>query len=164
MFTDKTSEPGESRRYRFFLILIIVIIVLILIEGGEAFRFKPERINTVGLVAYIVVVLVLFQLIMKWYNKLSKEKQDGLENFWSFLHFCFYFGLAYFIPDNWIVIIPLMVTWEFYEDFMGFEYDKETFIEDDGKKMFDIVCNSAGYWIGSKFFSELKSRGRRLLF
>lgn len=165
MFTEKISEPGDPPRYRYFLVLIIVIIVLVLIEGKHLLDFRPEQINVKGLIIYIVVVIALFAAIMKWYNQLSEEKQDGAENLWSFLHFCFYFGLAYFIPNNWIILIPFMVSWELFEDFMGFRMGKKTYIEKDGKKMFDIVCNSAGYWIGTKVFAQFRRQsGKGKLF
>jgi len=159
LFTEKISEPGEPKRYRYFLILIIVIIVLVLIEGKHVLDFKPGKINVKGLIIYIVVIIVLFELIMKWYNQLDEDKQNKATSLWSVLHFCFYFGLAYFIPNNWVVLIPFMVSWELFEDFMGYRMEKRSYIETDGKKMFDIVCNSTGYWIGTKFFAGIKRRG-----
>jgi hypothetical protein len=112
---------------------------------------------------YVAIVVVAFALLMKWHaNRISKIQTNKnlnlkdktskilrLDNVWSLAHFSFYVGLGILMPNNWTLILTLQVCWELFEDFLGYRLGKKQYIETDGKKMFDIICNSSGYLIGN---------------
>ena len=169
MFTRTISEPNEVSRYRYLGILIIVIIVIAVMNGGpNCFKVSRREIRLINLIIYVAVIIGLFVLMMKWHvaavekidndSELSDEQQKEavyrLNHAWSVAHFCFYLGLGIVMPKNWGLIILLQVSWELFEDFMGYKLKKSQYIETDGKKISDIIVNSLGYAIGSKFTSR----------
>ncbi len=111
----------------------------------------------------MIVILGLLALMMKWHasaiekiendDKLNGEEQKQairrLDHVWTVCHFLFYFGLGLLMPKNWGLILVLQVTWELFEDFMGYTLKRKQYIETDGKKISDIIVNSTGYWLGS---------------
>jgi hypothetical protein len=145
MFTNDTSTPNEISRYRFVLILIIVIIV-----AGFALLMRWQTTAIAKIQANVELT--------------TEEKMieiRRLDNVWSLAHFGFYVGLGILMPNNWTLILTLQITWELFEDFPGYRLGKKQYIETDGKKMFDIVCNSTGYLLGntiSKRFNVIRRR------
>jgi len=109
-----------------------------------------ENINIKGLIVYFIIVGVIFVVCMN--RQTTKQKLS--DNIWDIGHFLFYFGLAYFIPNNYLLVSTFMVAWELFEDFMGFNVGKKAWIETDGKKMTDMIANSGGYYLGNLFFGR----------
>lgn len=176
MFTDTISKPDEVSRYRYLAILIIVIIVIALINGGPAgFKINHKQIHLRLLMVYVAVIIGLLLLMMKWHvNTVEKIQSDEslsdeektkeirrLDHFWTLAHFLFYFGLGIVMPNNWGLIIVLQVTWELFEDFMGYKLKQKQFIETDGKKISDIIVNSSGYFVGQITASRLMNVSRK---
>ena len=174
MFTHTISKPNEVSRYRYLAILIVVIIVISLISGGpKCFKVRRHHIRLRLLIIYTAIIIGLLLLMMKWHvsavekieadvDLSDEEKQQAvrrLDHVWSVAHFLFYFGLGIVMPKNWGLIIILQVSWELFEDFMGYKLKKKQYIETDGKKIFDILCNSTGYLLGSSLRAEGRIRG-----
>lgn len=149
MFTTKISGQGEPLRYR-YIILLICIIVLILILDKRSKLLSLQDINVKGLIVYLIIVVVIFTACMM--RQTTKQKLS--DNIWDVGHFLFYFGLAYFVPNNYLLVSILMVVWELFEDFMGFSSGKKAWIETDGKKMTDMFANTGGYFLGNLFFGR----------
>jgi len=149
MFTNKTSGQGDPLRYR-YIVLLICIIVLILILDRRTKLLSLQDINVKGLIVYLIVVVIIFAVCMM--RQTTKYKLS--DNLWDVGHFLFYFGLAYFAPNNYLLVSILMVIWELFEDFMGFNVGKKAWIETDGKKMMDMIANSGGYYLGNLFFGR----------
>ena len=136
--------PDDPRRYKYVVELLIIILVIYLLKP-KALRPHLDRIKWKGLLIYIVVVIVLFNVLMK----------IGLtNNQWDIAHFCAYFGISYFVPDCIAVIAVLEVCWELFEDYQGFDKKKPVYVETDVKKMVDIVANTSGYFIGNLIFNH----------
>lgn len=154
MFTDKVSKPEELTRYRYIAVLVTIIVIIVLIQGKSVFTVNIPKIKLKGLLVYLGVIVALFIMYNKYYNNQNEATQKDLNNAWSFFHACFYFGLAYFVPNNWPLVVIFMVGWELFEDHMGYNVGRKEFIETDGKKMFDMICNSSGYLLGSIAFRE----------
>lgn len=152
----EVSVPGQTKRYRYLVVLVIVIILLFMLHGRRVFKFNLNQIKWKGLIIYIVISLILLMIFNAYCEKKTVIEQEDLDKNWSFLHACFYFGLAYFIPNNWPIILTLMVLWEVIEDFIGFRLRKKSFVEVDKKKMQDIACNSLGYYLGNLAFRRNK--------
>lgn len=173
MFTNKTSTPDEISRYRFILIFIIVIIIVAIINRD--FRINYQQIKWKSLMVYTAIIVGLFILLMKWHagaianieaqEDLTEEEKQvqirKLDNVWSLSHFTFYVGLGILMPNNWTLILTLQICWELFEDFLGYRLGKKQYIETDGKKMFDIVCNSSGYLIGNIVSNRLNVKRKR---
>jgi len=158
---DKTITPPQHiLRYRYVGIVILIVIVVILVNqyriklGRSNIILNLDQINLIGLIAYLIFVIALFYILMSFQN----TKNRLSDNWWDTLHFCFYFFLAYFIPNNWGIILVLEVVWEMFEDTMGFVFKKCNYIETDQKKVKDILANSTGYLLGNLFFSIPKVR------
>ena len=135
----QVSDPATYDRYKFAVILIIIL-VIIYVMNPENLRPQLDRINVKGLIAYLIIIAILFAVCMK--IKMS-------DNWWDVAHFLFYFGLAKFVPHNWVIVATVMVAWEIFEDFRGFNQDKPEYIETDRKKMVDMLANSSGYYLGN---------------
>ena len=149
MFDTKISQQGELLRYRYVFVLICLI-VLILVLDQKSKLGNLQDINVRGLIAYLVIVVVIFSVFMM--RQTTKQKLS--DNSWDIGHFLFYFGLAYFVPNNFLLVAILMVAWELFEDFMGFNAGKKAWIETDGKKMTDMIANTSGYYLGNLFFGR----------
>lgn len=157
-----THTPMSILRYKYVAVLTIIVILVILWNTyqtrntGKNVLFNPEDIDFPGLILYLVVVIIIFCILMKF-----QGTENGIsDNMWDGLHFLFYFFLAFFIPNNWIFIITLQVAWELFEDFMWYRYGKLSFIESDSKKVVDILANSTGYFLGNLVFSNMKLRNK----
>lgn len=163
MFTHTISKPDEVTRYRYLAILIVVIIVIALMHGGpNCFKVRRHHIRLRLLIIYTTIIIGLLLLMMKWHvsavekieadaDLSDEEKQQvvrRLDHVWTVCHFLFYFGLGIVMPKNWGLIIVLQVVWELFEDFIGYKLKRKHYIETDGKKISDIIVNSAGYLIG----------------
>jgi len=146
---NAVSHPSNPLRYRYFVVLVIIIIVVLLTDK-RARHLHLEQIDFKGLVAYLILVIILFCVAMRF-----EGRDHGLSsNQWDLLHFTFYFFLAFFMPDNWPIVFTLQVAWELFEDYMGYDRCDPRYIETDQKKMFDILANNAGYFVGNKLFAN----------
>lgn len=177
MFTHTISKPNEVSRYRYLAILIIVIIVIAAMNGGPScFKVRRHHIRLQLLIIYTAIIIGLLLLMMKWHVKaiekiendheLSEEEKKQavrrLDHWWTVAHFLFYFGLGIVMPNNWGLVIVLQVSWELFEDFMGYKLKRKQYIETDGKKMSDIIVNSSGYFFGQVVANRyaLRAEGR----
>jgi hypothetical protein len=149
MFDTTISKQNELRRYQ-YVVVLICIIVLILILDKKTKLTSLEDINVKGLIAYFIVVAVVFSVCMM--RQTTKQKLS--DNTWDIGHFLFYFGLAYFIPNNYLLVSTLMVAWELFEDFMSYNVGKKAWLETNGKKMTDMMANTGGYYLGNLFFGR----------
>ena len=164
MFTNTTSKPNDPLRYRFILVFIIIVILIAIISGkSEVFKVHPQQIKVKALVIYLAVIIIGFGLLMKWQARRIVEIQSDksltaaeqqrailkLDNVWSVSHVLFYVGLGIVMPNNWTIILVFQVVWELFEDFLGYRMGLTQYIETDGKKISDIICNNAGYFLGN---------------
>ena len=154
MFFDTISKPGEPTRYRYVVVLITILVLLVIFQGPGVLSINIPVIKWKGLLLYLTVIVILFIWYDNYGKKQTKSIQEDLDKAWSFFHACFYFGLAYFIPNNWPLLMTFMVCWELFEDHMGFTVGQTYFIETDGKKIQDILCNCTGYFLGSLAFNQ----------
>lgn len=152
VFTERTSKPTDLARYRYIVILIVIIIIIYLLKGKSKWLLNLNQINVKGLITYLIVVAIIYTALMKYYtsatssNSSNKKKLDML---WSIAHGFFYIGLGYFMPNNWGIIAVFQVCWELFEDFQGYGLHKTSYVETDGKKIMDIICNNTGYYLGN---------------
>jgi hypothetical protein len=114
-------------------------------------KSKPGELERYRYVAILTIIVVVFDT---YYSKKDAKTQKKMDGTWDLFHFCFYFGLAYFVPNNWPLILALHVCWELFEDFLGYGCGMPTFIETDGKKVIDMFANSAGYLLGNAVFNS----------
>ena len=156
------SVPPKTLRFGYVGLVILIVITVIIINqyyvraGKSNILFNLDQIKFKGLIIYLVVIIILFCICMSLQNSTSR-----LSNWtWDLLHFTFYFFLAYFIPNNWLIVLTLSVCWELFEDTMGFVYKRYGFIETDRKKLVDILSNCTGYMLGSIVFSHPKVKGK----
>ena len=152
--------PDNILRYRYIAIVILIVIIVIIINQYSLHSKRGniilnlDQINVRGLIVYLIFVVALFNIFMSFQN--TKNRLTDAK--WDILHFIFYFFLAYFVPNNWGIILVLEVVWEVFEDIMGFGLKKLDYIETDKKKIIDIIANSTGYLLGNIFFSISKVR------
>ena len=138
--------PSKLKRYRFVVVLLIIVLTLYIVKP-TILRPHLSDIRFGSLIIYLVLILVGFRWLM---NK------DLSDNQWSMLHFGFYLGLAYSVPNNWFMILIIQVLWEGFEDYQGFDNAKPIYVETDRKKMIDMIANSSGYLIGNWAFGSAK--------
>jgi hypothetical protein len=156
------SSPSNCFRYGYIGLVILIVIVVIVINryytvaGKGNILFNLNQINVKGLIIYIIVVIILFCICMSFQSSNNRLANTT----WDILHFLFYFFLAYFIPNNWLIILVLGACWELFEDTMGFVYKRYGFVETDRKKLVDILSNCSGYLLGSIFFNHPKVKSK----
>lgn len=140
----RISYPDELRRYKYIVELLIIIIVLYIL-WPRLFQPHLNQIRWKALIVYGVIIFILFQFFMN--RNLS-------DNQWSFLHFLFYTGLAYCVPNNLSLVVCIEVLWELFEDYQGFTRKKSSYVETNKKKMVDIAANTTGYLLGNFIFNR----------
>ena len=149
------TPPQNIFRYKYIGVIILIVIVIILVNqnriklGRKNNILNLDQIKVKGLIAYLILVIILFSVLMSF----QKTKNRLTDLHWDILHFIFYFFLAYFVPNNWGIILVLEVVWEMFEDTMGFVLKKYDYVETDRKKIIDILANSTGYLLGNAFFT-----------
>lgn len=151
-WTSTKSKPGVLARYQYIIVLITILVIVMIVEKRNILTVNLKGINWKGLISYFAVIVIGYFAFTALYKRVDDVYKPNLDNLWDFFHFTFYFGLGYFFPNNWLIVAIFMVCWELIEDYVGYNLGKTFYIETNGKKMFDMVCNSLGYWLGSSFF------------
>ena len=80
---------------------------------------------------------------------------DEWINYWSIVHILLYILIALFIPNNWWFAIIISIIWEIYEYIMSQMSSNDFYDEVIINRIFDVIFNLLGYYIGSVIFSIL---------
>ena len=90
-------------------------------------------------------------------------KEGGMIDFLSFVHVITYLILGIFVKDKYVLVFIIGVIWEIVEYMMvNNEYIRKLIIEyypiriekweDKYNKIFDLIFNMIGYYIGNRYF------------
>lgn len=77
---------------------------------------------------------------------------------WSIVHILLYILIALFIPNIWWFAIIISIIWEIYEYIMSHILENNDFYaEVIINRIFDVIFNLLGYYIGSVIYNSLKN-------
>ncbi len=78
---------------------------------------------------------------------------DEWINYWSIGHILLYILFALFIPNEWWFAFIISIIWEIYEYIMSKIYDNKYYGKVIINRIFDVIFNLLGYYIGSVIYN-----------
>ena len=70
-------------------------------------------------------------------------------NLYTILHLLIYIIIGYYYPNKWLHIIIISFLWEIFEYIVHKFNSNSFFKESSTNKIFDIIINLVGYYLGN---------------
>lgn len=154
-----TIDDNQTRENIYWIASLLAVLLLYLVY--TSMYPLREEVKLGGTLVYLGITLAIIFVSMliavpsdfSTMNMFKTRRQQ--EVFWTSTHFLFYFFLAYFLRNKWIIIILLQFVWEITENILN-QFLTKWFGERTNKKVQDVIANSLGYLAGNIFFNAIE--------